>query len=54
LHWGGALGGPVFKKVMSFVLQSRHIPPTGTKVIPVALNEKELRAKKAADAKTTN
>jgi cell division protein FtsI (penicillin-binding protein 3) len=54
LHWGGALGGPVFKKVMSFVLQSRHIPPTGTTVIPVALNEKELIAKKVADAKTTH
>lgn len=53
LHWGGALGGPVFKKVMSFVLQSRHIPPTGTTVIPVALNEKALMAKKVADAKTT-
>ncbi|TSA48799.1 MAG: penicillin-binding protein 2 [Actinomycetales bacterium] len=54
LHWGGALGGPVFKKVMSFVLQSRHIAPTGTTVIPVALNEKELMAKKVEDAKTTN
>jgi len=54
LHWGGALGGPVFKKVMSFVLQSRHVPPTGTKVVPVALNEKALLAKRAADAKTTN
>ncbi len=54
LHWGGALGGPVFKKVMSFVLQSRHIAPTGTTVIPVALNEKALMAKKVADAKTTN
>ena len=53
LHWGGALGGPVFKKVMSFVLQSRHIPPTGTTVIPVALNEKALMAKKVTDAKTT-
>ena len=28
LHWGGSLGGPVFKKVMSFVLQSRHVAPT--------------------------
>ena len=54
LHWGGALGGPVFKKVMSFVLQSRHIAPTGTTVIPVALNEKALMAEKVADAKTTN
>ncbi len=52
LHWGGALGGPVFKKVMSFVLQSRHIAPTGTTVIPVALTEAELNAKKVVDAKT--
>jgi len=27
---------------MSFVLESKHIPPTGTKIVPVALNEKEL------------
>ena len=53
MHWGGALGGPVFKQVMSFVLQSRHIAPTGTAVIPVALTEKELVAKKVANAKTT-
>ena len=53
LHWGGSLGGPVFKQVMSFVLQSRHIAPTGTKIIPVALNEKELLAKKVNIAKTT-
>ncbi len=46
LHWGGYLGGPVFKKVMSFVLESKHIPPTGTKIIPVALNEKELNKAK--------
>jgi len=42
MHWGGYLGGPVFKKVMSFVLESKHIPPTGTSIIPIALNEKEL------------
>ena len=42
MHWGGFLGGPVFKKVMSFVLETKHIPPTGTKVAPVALNEKQL------------
>jgi cell division protein FtsI (penicillin-binding protein 3) len=54
LHYGGSLGGPVFKKVMSFVLQSRHIAPTGTKIIPVALNEKQLFIKRAADAKTNS
>jgi cell division protein FtsI (penicillin-binding protein 3) len=57
MHWGGALGGPVFKDVMSFVLKSKGIAPTGTKIIPVALTEKQLleakklAAKKAANAK---
>lgn len=42
MHWGGALGGPVFKDVMSFVLQSRHISPTNTTVQPVALTQSAL------------
>lgn len=54
LHWGGYLGGPVFKKVMSFVLQSKGIAPTGTKVIPIALTEKQLIAAKKASSVTTN
>jgi cell division protein FtsI (penicillin-binding protein 3) len=41
-HFGGALCGPVFKKVMTFVLQSEHVPPTGTTVLPVALTQAEL------------
>jgi len=45
-YYGGSLGGPVFKKVMTFVLQSEHVAPTGTKVLPVALDQKELNAKK--------
>ena len=57
MHWGGTLGGPVFKKVMSFVLQSRHIAPTNSSIIPVALNEKELQkelaVKKVTYAKTS-
>jgi cell division protein FtsI (penicillin-binding protein 3) len=53
MHWGGYLGGPVFKKVMSFVLQSKGIAPTGTTVVPIALTEKQLiAAKKAASVKT--
>lgn len=59
MHWGGYLGGPVFKKVMSFVLQSKGIAPTGTKVEPIPLTEKQLLAerkliadKKAASVKT--
>ncbi len=46
-YYGGVLGGPVFKKVMTFVLQSKHVAPTGTKVIPVALNQSELKKMKA-------
>jgi len=38
---------------MTFVLQSRHIAPTGTTIVPVALNEKELLAKKVANATAT-
>ena len=59
MHWGGYLGGPVFKKVMSFVLQSKGIAPTGAVVNPVPLTEKALLAerkliadKKAASVKT--
>ena len=28
MHWGGVLAGPVFKKVMGFVLQNQRISPT--------------------------
>ncbi len=54
MHWGGVLGGPVFKKVMSFVLQSRHIAPTGTVFDPIPLDKKALAAKKAQDATANN
>jgi len=56
LHWGGYLGGPVFKKVMSFVLQSKGIAPTGTVVDPLPLNEKALLAERKliADKKAAN
>ena len=56
LHWGGYLGGPVFKKVMSFVLQTKGIAPTGTVVDPLPLNEKALLAerKMIADKKAAN
>lgn len=43
MHWGGVLGGPVFKKVMSFVLQSKHIPPTAAVKISYPLNEAEVK-----------
>lgn len=54
IHWGGTLGAPVFKKVMSFVLQSRHVAPTSTPVKAYPLNQSELvRANAATIAKTT-
>jgi cell division protein FtsI (penicillin-binding protein 3) len=50
-HYGGSLGGPVFKEVMTFVLQSEHVAPTGTKLQPVALNASQLRAVKSDNKK---
>jgi cell division protein FtsI (penicillin-binding protein 3) len=46
-YYGGALGGPVFKKVMTFVLQSKHVAPTGTKILPVALTKAQLKVTQA-------
>ncbi|CAB4865200.1 unannotated protein [freshwater metagenome] len=48
-HYGGSLGGPVFKEVMTFVLQSEHVAPTGTKLEPVALNASQLRTQKKVE-----
>ena len=42
MHWGGALGGPVFKKVMSFTLQSKGIAPTEGTLKTYPLTEKDL------------
>ena len=42
-HFGGVIAGPVFKKVMSFVLESQHVAPTGGKPTPLALTEAELK-----------
>lgn len=47
-HFGGSLCGPVFKKVMTFVLQSEHVAPTGTQVTRVALTQAELTKVKVA------
>jgi cell division protein FtsI (penicillin-binding protein 3) len=43
MHWGGVLGGPVFKEVMSFVLQSKHVPPTAARTNSYALTEASLK-----------
>ena len=52
-YYGGSLGGPVFKKVMTFVLQSKHISPSGTVVEPIALDLKELNKKRLAEKKAS-
>jgi cell division protein FtsI (penicillin-binding protein 3) len=52
-HFGGVLCGPVFKKVMTFVLQTKHVAPTGTEVARVALNQVELR-KMESEAQAKN
>ena len=49
-HFGGVLCGPVFKKVMTFVLQSEHIAPTGTEIVKVALTQAELKRAKITPA----
>jgi cell division protein FtsI (penicillin-binding protein 3) len=44
-YYGGYLGGPVFKEVMSYVLESRNIPPTANPTTPYALNYEEYKKK---------
>nr|WP_260408123.1 penicillin-binding protein 2 [Planomonospora venezuelensis] len=36
-HYGGEIAAPVFKKVMTFALKSKKIPPTGTTPPPVRI-----------------
>ena len=52
MHWGGVLGGPVFKEVMSYVLEAKHIPPTNTKVNPIPLNAAALAAEASKKVKS--
>jgi cell division protein FtsI (penicillin-binding protein 3) len=37
-HYGGVLGGPVFKGVTSFALQTKQVPPTNTTVPSMRLS----------------
>jgi len=52
LHWGGALAGPVFKKVMSFVLQNERIKPTPSADTFFSLTEAALKSPKQKSAKS--
>ena len=51
MHWGGALAGPVFKKVMSFVLQSERVQPTNAPVTTFKLTEAALKDVKKSTKK---
>jgi cell division protein FtsI (penicillin-binding protein 3) len=51
MHWGGALAGPVFKKVMSFVLQSEGVQPTTAPVTTFKLTEAALKDVKKSTKK---
>jgi cell division protein FtsI (penicillin-binding protein 3) len=42
IHWGGYLGGPVFKSVISYALKSYRVPPSGSKLIPFPSDKREL------------
>jgi cell division protein FtsI (penicillin-binding protein 3) len=46
-HFGGVIAAPVFKTVMSFVLQTKHIPPTNTNKVAYALDEAALKKQTA-------
>lgn len=51
MHWGGALAGPVFKKVMSFVLQSERVQPTIAPKTTFTLTEAALMSSKSKNDK---
>jgi len=48
VYYGGYLGGPVFKEVMSFVLKDQQIPPTAKAESLYAHDQKALAKKLAA------
>ena len=41
-RYGGELGGPVFKRVMTYALQARQVPPTGTQAPNLALDVRRV------------
>jgi cell division protein FtsI (penicillin-binding protein 3) len=49
LHWGGLLAGPVFKKVMSFVLQNERVKPTPAAESIFALKVNSSNKKKQSE-----
>jgi cell division protein FtsI (penicillin-binding protein 3) len=49
LHWGGLLAGPVFKKIMSFVLQNERVKPTPADENIFALKANSSNKKKQSE-----
>jgi cell division protein FtsI (penicillin-binding protein 3) len=52
MHWGGALAGPVFKKVMGFVLQNQRVQPTVESKEVFSLTEASLNQRSKITAKS--
>ena len=49
IHWGGYLGGPVFKSVVSYALKKYRVPPTGEEFKPFPLDKAGLKAALSAE-----
>jgi cell division protein FtsI (penicillin-binding protein 3) len=52
MHWGGVLAGPVFKKVMGFVLQNQRVQPTAISKEVFSLTEASLNQRSKITAKS--
>ena len=52
IHWGGYLGGPVFKSVVSYALKKYRVPPTGVEFTPYPLDKAGLKATTPAQPET--
>ena len=52
MHWGGVLAGPVFKKVMGFVLQNQRVQPTVESKEVFSLTEASLNQRSKINAKS--
>jgi cell division protein FtsI (penicillin-binding protein 3) len=54
VYYGGVLGGPVFKEVMSYILQAKNIPPPPKPEEKYALTYKDYIRKISAQSESRN
>ena len=54
IPWGGYLGGPVFKSVISYALKKYRVPPTGEEFVPFPLDKAGLETAKSLLATTSD